>query len=50
MMEIMRVIQGILKKWNLSSHRLNDKRCNKADLQSLKNCSRRDICELHEHQ
>ena len=32
----MRVIQGIIKKWNLSSNRLNDKGCNKVDLHSLK--------------
>ena len=44
-----RVIQGMLKRWSLSSHRLNDKDCNKAELHSLKNFIRRDICEL-QHQ
>ena len=45
----MRVIQGMLKKWSLSSHMLNDKGCNKAELHSLKNSITRDICEL-QHQ
>ena len=35
--------------YGLSSNRLNDKGCNKAELHSLKNCIRRDICEL-QHQ
>ena len=42
----MRVIQGMFKMWSLSSGRLNDKGCNKAELHSIKNCIRRDIFEL----
>ena len=42
----MRVIQEMLKRLSFLSDRLNGKLCNKAELHSIENYVRRDICEL----